>query len=137
MATTIVAVVISPDRFTVANVGDSQVFAFLEEGAVPLSVADVVRDDITFRGFDSSTLTQYLGGGSTPAELEVHSCSEPTGFDTRLLLCSDGLTGAVPFAEIEDLLRHGRGPGVVAASIGEGRRAGSTDDITIVLVEVV
>ena len=124
MATTIVAVVISPHEFTVANVGDSEVLALDEQGAVPLSVLDVVRDNVTFRGFASSSLTQYLGGSPPAGELEVHTYSDPLRSDTRLLLCSDGLTGAVPFAEMEDILRHGRGPEVVAALIDEGRHAG-------------
>ena len=136
MASTIVAVLISDDEYVIANVGDSEAFALTDGGFSPLTVLDVSPDDVGPHGFRSSTLTQYLGGMPSCSGFEVHVNRGSLGPGQRFLLCSDGLTGAVPRAEIDDLVSHESGEGAVRSLLAEALASGHGDDITIVLTEI-
>jgi PPM family protein phosphatase len=136
MGSTVVVALILADEFVVVNVGDSEAFALTERGVGPLAVPDVTRDDFGPHGFRSSTLTQFVGGEAAGAELDIHVHRAARGEVLRLLLCSDGLTGAVPRAEIEDLTSHRSGLPAVRSLLDEAVASRHGDDISIVLIEV-
>ena len=135
MASTIVAALFVSDDMFVVNVGDSEAFLLTDGEVTRLTVSDTPRDNVGPRGFRSSTLTQYLGGDAESGDPVVHVHRADTGPGQRLLLCSDGLTSALPMAEIEDLLTHGSGAAAVSTLLAQSLEWGETDDITIVLLE--
>ncbi len=68
-------------------------------------------------------------------ELEVETYYRRLAGATHLLLCSDGLWGTVPEAEIVRLVRHAPGAQVACASlVAAANAAGGEDNITVILV---
>ena len=135
MASTIVALLVCEDRYTVANVGDSEAFCWSDGRADVLTRLDVPRDTVGPRGFRSSSLTQYLGGGTSETAIDVHVRAGVLTPGMRFLLCSDGLTNAVPFPEIDDIVRHSDERRSLTVLIDECLEAGRIDDVSLILVE--
>ena len=135
MGSTVATVMLLRNRLVVANVGDSEVFAVAKSGLVPLTVRDVPRDKLLFRSSKSDVLTQHLGSRSAPDDLDVHRFETDVGTGFRLLVCTDGLTGAVPLGEIDDILRQYRGGVAAGVLLDEAMRAGAPDNLTLVIVE--
>lgn len=116
-------VLVRGSRAVVAHLGDSRVYLARHGRLVRLT------DDHARAG----QLTRFVGmpGPVTP-DVAVH----PLCPDDRLLLCTDGLTGAVS----EDLVLHTLGTewdGARAcrALVGAARAGGSTDDVSVITVD--
>jgi serine/threonine protein phosphatase PrpC len=142
MGTTIVSALIADGRLVVGHVGDSRLY--LWNGT---ALAQLTRDDtwaaalMSHNHGDSTTLTHHpmrhvltnvLGAREgTDAHVSEHSLA---GGET-LLLCSDGLYGAVDEGVILRILRDGRAPRQVAGDLVQAALdRGTRDNVTALVV---
>jgi protein phosphatase len=143
MGTTCTAALVSPDRLAVAQVGDSRAYLLRDGKLLPLTrdqtlVADlldagVLKHDEVERFPYRHVLAQALG--TKPNVDPVITDIEVREGD-RVLLCSDGLHGAVPEQTIASILKDT--PDVADASqalIRAALAAGGPDNVTVVVAD--
>ncbi|TSE20867.1 Serine/threonine phosphatase stp [Tepidimonas alkaliphilus] len=143
MATTVVAVWLAPDRAVVAHVGDSRAYR-LRQGQLTLLTRDHSRVQ---EALDAGRLTPQQArvwphrheitraiGVGLRVDIEIGRCDLQPG-DT-VLLCSDGLTDALPDETLARLLRE-TGPldQTIQQLVRAARQAGGSDDIAVVLAQ--
>jgi len=141
--TTLTALLWTGSRLALVHIGDSRAY--------------VLRDGALFRITEDHTMVQSLidEGRLTPEEAVTHpqrsllvkALSSGTRPDLRLqdaqpgdryLLCSDGLTTAVPDARIRELLASAGDPDdTVRALIEAANGAGGPDNVSCVVADVV
>ncbi|MBJ7000993.1 MerR family transcriptional regulator [Streptomyces sp. CRPSP2-6A1] len=121
--TTLTALLWTESRLALAHIGDSR--AYLLRGGELYRITQDHRVSP-----QELLLSKALGGGVDPVpDLRLQ---EPLEGD-RYLLCSDGLTEAVPDALIRELLVAGAGPReLVAAALA----AGAPDNVTCVVADM-
>lgn len=131
------------NRLFVSNVGDSRVY-HLRGNALRCMTYDHTRyqqlADSGYAVIDESerhVLTQFLGMGIQRPMSPHFAVSVPLEVGDRILLCSDGLSGALDDAEIRSLLQNPGGPEQTGrALVREAMEAGSTDNITVLIADV-
>jgi PPM family protein phosphatase len=141
MGTTIVCALVAGNRLVVGHVGDSRLYML--NGA---SLRQMTQDDTwaaVMSRQDAETarltrhpmrhvLTNVLGAREqTDAHVAEH---ELRGGET-LLLCSDGLHGALPDAQLLSIMRSSRNPQDVAEQlVKKALDAGTRDNVTAVVL---
>lgn len=145
MATTADVLVLGRGAAFVGHVGDSRVYmkrgsdifritedhtyaARLKREGTP-GALQLVRDNERFE----HVLTRSVGGHP---QVDVDTLFVDVEQGDRFLLCSDGLTDYLSGEEIGEYLDRHNGAQAVEALIGEAKRRGGHDNITVVLVEV-
>ena len=136
MGTTIATVLIADDIFTVVNVGDSSAFEFIDDQLVQLSIDDVPPGTSDLPGMPTSIVTQTLGGHRNLQKIVPHLYQSRIDRNSRLLLCTDGLTNYVPKTMIADVLRTLRDDSAVTELLQRALDAGAPDNVTVMIVEV-
>lgn len=141
MGTTLVAAAIVGRRVYVANVGDSRAYLINRQGIVQITedhswVEEQVRAGLLTeeqaRKHPQRNLVTRALGSKPSVEVDLFEGEISTG--DKLLLCSDGLTGRVPDAEIAAMaLQH---PAAEAARrlVAEANERGGNDNITVLIV---
>jgi len=145
MGTTVTAAAVAGDHLQLAHVGDSRAY-LLRDGSF-----DQVTTDHTVVG------ELVRRGRLTPAQAAVHPersiLTRAVGLDPRIpvdtpdpidlrpgdqiLLCSDGLTEAVPDPKIAELLTaNPDGHAACRALIDTANNAGGPDNITLIVIRV-
>lgn len=125
MGTTVCGVVISSNVMSAFNVGDSRIYV-LERGELrQLSEDHVVHGHM---------LTQCLGGSSEGPKLEPSIVRQRFTAETRVLLCTDGLTDLVSDEHIRDVVATSHRPAeeLIEAALD----AGGHDNITAVVLQL-
>lgn len=125
MGVTVVAVVPNESGWIVGHVGDARAYAVSHGLAVLLT-----EDDRRASG----ALTQSLGGLVDRTAVTVHLSTQPYGSCERVLLCTDGLSDVVPFAEIQNALGEPDDCVVVNRLLEACLQAGGPDNVTMALV---
>jgi PPM family protein phosphatase len=146
--TAVVALLVQEDgepRWLLANLGDSRIYHFSHGELVRVSVDHSVVQELVDAGEiteeeagvhpERHIVTRALGGPDRP---EPDYFVVPLPEAERILLCSDGVTGMVPDAELAGLVGGFAEPrdaaeGIVAAALA----AGGIDNATAVVVDVV
>jgi PPM family protein phosphatase len=143
MGTTCTAAVVLPERLFVAQVGDSRAY-LSRDGSLQLltrdqTVADrlaeigAIRSEDVSTSVHRSTLLQAVGTQST---IEPIVSEIPLQRGDRILLCSDGLHGAVSDDHIAEILRAAVDINKCArALIGAALAAGGPDNVTVVVAD--
>ena len=131
MGTTVAGIVVMSDRTLWFNVGDSRVYSVREGFLRQLSVDDVPVG----AGSGDSRITQSLGGTYLYLEIDPHVGMVSTRTGRRYLLCSDGLTDAVPLETVECALTEDDGE-LVAELLERTLAAGAPDNVSIVLASI-
>jgi protein phosphatase len=141
MGTTLTAVYVGPEEIAIAHVGDSRAYCLRDGGLIRLTddhslVEDLVREGrLTPEEAEDhpqrSIITRALG--PEPA-VDVDTSTQVARAGDVYLLCSDGLTGMLPDARVEEILRErpalrDAGEALLAAA----NEAGGRDNITVVL----
>ena len=144
MGSTVVAGLLTGTRLTLAHVGDSRAYLLGPRVIRQLTrdhswVAEQVANGILtpeearkhpFR----NVITQALGNG---VDLEVEVQELQLEESERLLLCSDGLSGMIPDAQILEIVENAVNVEDAVESLIEiARRNGGEDNITAILVEI-
>jgi PPM family protein phosphatase len=142
MGSTLVAVIVTGNRVTLVNVGDSRCYLFRQGVLTQLSTDDSWAASLMESGLDPDTirahpmrnmLTQALGSDQV---LDVHVREDALEPGDLLLLCSDGLYGVIGEGEIRATLSSPDGNMDAQADhlIELANLAGGPDNITVVIV---
>ena len=146
MATTATALLIFGDQAIIAHVGDSRVYRW-HQGTLTILTEDhsiiqrLLRlGQLTPEQAENhpkrNTLYRSLGQ-QEQIEVEVSSC--PLEEEDRLLLCSDGVWGALSHEQLEQVLteHHSRPASAVAAHlVALADAAGGEDNSTVLVVDI-
>jgi serine/threonine protein phosphatase PrpC len=130
MGTTVAGVVVTADRVLAFNVGDSRVYAAGPGGVRQLSTDDRLLDD----DLPAGIVTQVLGGSDELEAVDPHLVTSPLSEDTSYLICTDGLTDAVPADTLGEMLRQYEDGRAVFELWKAAVAAGGPDNVTIALV---
>ena len=146
MATTLSAIGVVGDAAVLAHIGDSRAYRWRAPELVQLT-----RDHTLVQALiDAGSITEAealvhpqrsavyaaLHGGTDDVEgLEVLSVELQPG--DRLLVCSDGLSGALPPQVMAELLAAAENPDQAAATLlGAALAAPASDNVTVVVADV-
>jgi len=143
MGTTCTAAIVLPHRLVIAQVGDSRAY-ILRAGRLQLltrdqTMADQLVESGLLRPEDVDTfvyrhvLSQAVG---THSKVEPVTSEVPLRRGDRILLCSDGLHGAISEQEIARILGaasdiNGVAHGLIQAALA----AGGPDNVTVVVAD--
>jgi|GEM_PF-416492 len=145
MGTTLTAVKFDKGFANVLNVGDSRTYLFRNSALKQLTVdhswvEEMLQDgEIEEQELDSfrekNVITRAMG---TNPGVKVDYKGVRTRKDDVFLLCSDGLCGEVSDEQIEAIVRRGAGDleRISEDLVVAAKRAGGSDNITVVLVKV-
>lgn len=142
MGATVVAVMLSEERVSIAHAGDSRVYR-LRNGNLERLTQDhsfieeqVRRGLMTPQEASTSTLQNVLMRAvGVEAEIEVEVNEELFADDDVLLLCSDGLTKELSDVQIAGVLAETEDPEMAAEQLVDlANRAGGSDNITAIVL---
>lgn len=144
MGTTATAVGLLGWRLHVAQVGDSRVYLIRDGAALQLTRDQTMGQDLVDRGamthaearhsVHQHILTQAVG---TEPAIDVALSRTPIRPGDTVLLCSDGLSGAVEGSEIAALVEGADDPAALARKLVEvANQRGGQDNITVVIARV-
>jgi protein phosphatase len=144
MGTTVVAVLIADERAFYTSVGDSRVYLWRSGRLTQLTrddswlaeTLDGVAEEVSDIGAHPMrhVLTKVVG---LRPELEATVSECPLGRGDSLLLCSDGVHGAVPHELLASMLSSQRGVDDVAQNVVRSAIArGATDNVTAIVARV-
>lgn len=145
MGTTVVCAWIAHDIASVAHVGDSRAYLWRDQRLEPLTsdhslLEAQIRAGMVERGESRGSAYQHLllrVIGCEPA-VEADLSEVPLRSGDYLLLCSDGLTRMVPERAMAQTIAQWRDPEQICNGlIDTANSNGGTDNITVVVVEVV
>ncbi len=133
------------DRIAIANVGDSRAYVFSQGDLTQLTEDHSVAEELVRRGEiepedvdhhpQRHILTRAMG---IMPEVEVDLWEVLPYSGDRILLCSDGLVREVTDDQIAAVLRRLADPDEAAQElVARARSAGGSDNITVVIVDVV
>ncbi|MGE3275796.1 MAG: PP2C family serine/threonine-protein phosphatase [Vicinamibacterales bacterium] len=142
MGTTIVAVLTSGDRMTVVSIGDSRVYRWRRGRLAQLTSDDTWLTAMVQAGVDPAALpaghpmrhvlTSVVGGGEDVSPAVTEEVLEP---GDRILLCSDGVHGALGDDRLADILGADTQAEVTSRALVEAAlAAGSTDNATALVI---
>ena len=128
----------------IANVGDSRAYVLTPDSFEQVSKDhSVVQEMIDAGQIDEDQarvhperhiITRALGAID---DVQPEFVLVPASAGTRILLCSDGLTGELTDAEIESILRDGSAPhATVMRLVARAVEAGGHDNVTAVVIDV-
>lgn len=143
MGSTVVALLIGGDRFALLWAGDSRAY-LLRNGALHRLTVDHTQVQVMV---DAGLLTaeeaahhplghvlaRALGVTET---VELDGITDSIAPDDRFLLCSDGLSGVVPEAEIAALLSAYAPDDAADALLQRCLQGGAPDNVTLAVVDV-
>jgi protein phosphatase len=144
MATTAAAVLVGREKPVVAHVGDSRVYIYRagqmhqvteDHSWVGEQVrAGVLSDADARRHPWRNVVTRALAGGDDP-EVDIGDLDVQAG--DVVLICSDGLSGVVPFERIAEIIAGTPDlQAACAALIAAANEAGGPDNVTVALLKV-
>lgn len=141
IGSTVAALIISEARYACVWAGDSRIYRLRRGGLARLTHDHSVVQDMIDRGAltaddavkdrRSHIITRAVGA-APDLDLEVaHGSIEP---GDRFLLCSDGLTGAVPDVELVALMSFRLMDHAADALLDRALERGAADNVTLVMV---
>ncbi len=145
MGTTVTAAAFDKGYVNIVNVGDSRTYLFRNSKLSRLTVdhswvEEMLQDgEIKEQELDrfgaKNVITRALG---TNGSVKIDYKAVRTRKEDIFLLCSDGLCGEISDALIEKVFKSSEGDLDLIASrlIEEAKKAGGSDNITVVLVKV-
>jgi len=129
---TVVALLTRGSRCAVLWAGDSRVYRWRSGRLHQLTRDHNLAESEGATGNNANAVTRAVGGEST-LTLDLHrDCVRP---GDRFLLCTDGLTRAVPDGQIRAWLEHQDIRGAVDGLIRTTLDAGAPDNVTVLIVE--
>jgi len=143
MATTIVSLVLAGDQAFVAHVGDSRIY-LLRGGALHQLTEDhSLMNELLRRGrLSESDQTAAFRGALTRAvgvmeTVRVDMLDLELLPGDRFLLCSDGVHGVVPDAQLQAILAQGDPKDTCQALVDAALQRGGPDNATCIVVDVI
>jgi protein phosphatase len=141
MGTTGVALGFGPDGAFVANVGDSRAYRMRSGSLVQLTRDHSVVAELERRGYITAEQAavhprrnEVLRSLGTEESVDVDVDPVEVAPEDVFLLCSDGLSGVVPDAEIAALLVRQPAEDAARALVEAALAAGGPDNVTVQIV---
>ncbi len=142
MGTTLAAALFAGSRAALAHVGDSRIYRLRGGRLESLTEDHSLFAELVRAGFldpddgddfpNRNVITRAIGSEPTVA---VEARLVDVAPNDTFLLCSDGLSGVVPHAEIAAVLReHGDLDEAVAMLVARANELGGPDNVTVVAV---
>jgi protein phosphatase len=141
MGTTVVAALAFPNALFIAHAGDSRAYRFSGGALMQLtkdhSVVQAMVDTGQITADEAkihprkNLITRAVGVAEA---IEVDYCEEEFAPGELLLVCTDGLTNAVPTEAIEQVLRQNGPAAATEQLVALANRNGGADNITVVAV---
>ncbi|MEJ6000855.1 bifunctional protein-serine/threonine kinase/phosphatase [Paucibacter soli] len=129
--TTLSVLALHGDRYTLAHVGDTRIYLLRGDACLPLTQDHKTEDG---GGSHFARLTRAIGLHET---LQIDYASGALHAGDRLLLCTDGVHGALSTKVLSQLLRDGDEPQACAEALVQAAlAAGSHDNATALLLQV-
>jgi serine/threonine protein phosphatase PrpC len=138
MGTTVVGLVLLPNRLVWFNVGDSRLYRHRNGFLRQISVDDVPAVARAAAGGSmrlSHQIVQSLGGAATFQPVDPHVEADELPVPSRWLLCSDGLTDMIDLDTIEACMA-GTDRQAVETLFERAIAAGGHDNVSLVIVSV-
>jgi len=144
MSTTLTAILFGGSRYCLLNIGDSRTY-LLRDG----TLAQLTRDDSYVQLLvDQGHISQEAAGSHPQRNLVLQALTgeevmEPAmtvheaHAGDRFMLCSDGLSDVVPFATLAETLGAGEPQECVDRLIALALEAGTRDNVTAIVADVV
>jgi protein phosphatase len=145
MGTTVVSAWLRRDIASVASVGDSRAYLWRDNRFETLTRDHTLLEALAHEGLDVSRedlpenprdiLLRVVGG---EPDVEVDVVDIPIRSKDYLVLCTDGLTRVVSDATVSASIARLREPQRICDDlVRTATRSGGTDDITVLIIEVV
>ena len=144
MSTTLTAILFDGARYCLLNIGDSRTYLLRDD-----SLEQLTRDDSYVQLLvDQGHLTQEAAGSHPQRNLVLQALTGEAVMEPamtvhearagdRFMLCSDGLTDVVPKAALAQVLAAGEPQECVDRLIAMALDAGTRDNVTVVVADVV
>ena len=143
MGTTLVVALLTKGRAYIANLGDSRIYRFRNKRLTQLTKDHSVVSELLDKGKikpeeaenheAQGQITHYVG---MEEKVAPYIRSFALNKDDRLLLCTDGLTGMVPNADIATALKTYTDVGdACTALVKAANAAGGYDNITVMVIQ--
>ena len=143
MGTTLVSALVKGDKVLISNVGDSRAYLAGADGLRQISRDHSLVEDMVEKGdLTPGQARSHPRRNLITRALGPDPAVEADGFPLQwkpgdfLLLCSDGLTNAVPRPQLEQLLRTGSFYDLPDLLIRAANENGGKDNITALLLGV-
>jgi PPM family protein phosphatase len=143
--TTLTAALILGDQMTIAHVGDSRAYAISPEGRLQLlthdhslvkrleEIGQITPAEASIHP-KRNLLYRALGQGE---QLEPDITSYPAHQGLQLLLCTDGLWGAITEDELQSIVASSSDPQMACQRLIESANAaGGPDNISVILIRL-
>lgn len=145
MGTTVALLACTDTGFLVANLGDSRVYCIrgthicrlTEDHTVVnqlLKAGTLTKEQAKKNPF-SNILTNFLGFAAN-IDVECWRSNEGLQANDKFVICSDGLHSTIPDSEILAVVRENPAEHAAAALVTAALKAGTTDNVTAIVVEV-
>ncbi len=145
MGTTVSALLVQQDRVVISHIGDSRVYLFRAGELSQVSTDHTFVQRLVDAGRITaeeamvhprrSVLMRVLGDVEASPEIDTLVIDTHPG--DRWMLCSDGLSGVVPFDEIHDMLASDAAAKQVADRLVKASLdGGAPDNVTVVVVDI-
>jgi PPM family protein phosphatase len=144
MACSVIAGILKQNECYLAHAGDSRAYLYYSNTLSRMTVDDTPVAALIKRGYllpekaRSHNLKNFLvkSVGNKP-HIDANISRFPVKPNEKLLLCSDGLWGALEDKQICDALMTGGSPGEVCQMLIQlARDQGGNDNITVIVMEV-
>ncbi len=144
MACSLIAGILEQDDCYVAHAGDSRAYLYFENTLSQMTVDDTPVAALIKRGYllpekgRSHNLKNILVKAiGTKPKVDANITKFPVKAQERVLLCSDGLWGALDHMVMREILRKQTYPGKACHElVTRARGAGGKDNITVIIVDV-
>lgn len=141
MGTTLSIAVIYQDQLALAHVGDCRAYLYRDGALMRLTVDHTLVQEMIDAGSLTeaesqnhprrNVLTRALGA---PEFMQADTLTLPLSRGDRIMLCSDGLHGAVPESEIRAVLRKEKTPEQAVSRLIElANESGGEDNVTVLV----
>lgn len=141
MGTTCSLVLVNEREITIGHVGDSRIYLLTEDSIKQLTEDHTLVESLIKRGEITraaaknhpkrNMITRALG---TSVDIEVDLLTYNVEKNSKVLICSDGLTGRIDDEEILEVINNNTIESAVESLVDLANVRGGSDNITIVVI---
>lgn len=142
MGTTCSLMLLDDSKISIGHVGDSRIYSLTKDSIKQLTEDHTLVENLIKRGEITraaakshpkrNMITRALG---TSHDIDIDLLTYTINSDSKILICSDGLTGKISDKEILDMVNANTIESAVDLLVELANERGGSDNITIILVD--